>query len=305
MRRAPALALLLAFSGASAAEAGEAARVVNASRPTRCAEEDNIYVKLIGAGLSRLSIEARHPAYAATLRQDSTAPDFTACDMSHDPSYAFTPKHVVLYEDAEYRLVGHTFATFWRKDAADFRVGATVTHDLHLVQLLRGVEGRRIEILVVYPADGYWRLKPLPPPGVPDTAYGSSFLIGPIEEGSRPYVSLSAIEFVPAQVAFRLWFRDGTGSLRVTEASPERTRLEIALPPARGETPFAALRSMFVSPAIADTAAARLTLADDRNETLPIIDLTTVEALDATFLRSTPSRHNTSAPDLRFGDFAR
>ena len=48
-----ALALLVAASGiAHNAIAAVAVDFVNASRTTRCAEEDNVYVKILGAGVS-------------------------------------------------------------------------------------------------------------------------------------------------------------------------------------------------------------------------------------------------------------
>ena len=115
---------------------------VNASRATRCAEEDNVYVKLLGSGVTSFRISAEHPPYIAAVSNDSTAPDFTHCDMSQDPSFRFAPRTVILYEDAEIRLVGHSFSTFWRPDVVDFRVGEKNEPGLHLVQLLkRGPRG--------------------------------------------------------------------------------------------------------------------------------------------------------------------
>ena len=93
-----------------AAAAAVAVDFVNASRPTRCAEEDNVYVKLLGPGVTSFRISAEHPPYIAAVSKDSTAPDFTHCDMSQDPSFPFAPRTVMLYEDAHIRLVGHTFA---------------------------------------------------------------------------------------------------------------------------------------------------------------------------------------------------
>src|SRR5579863_1355123 len=66
--------LLLAGLAAEAASASEAVRVENASRPTRCAEEDNVYVKFLGSGITHFTIEARHPAYLAALGEDNKAP---------------------------------------------------------------------------------------------------------------------------------------------------------------------------------------------------------------------------------------
>jgi hypothetical protein len=263
-------------------------------------------VKFVGAGIRRLTVEAVHPAYIRALRKDHMAADFTNCpDMSQNRSYTFTPKTVTLYEDLDYALVGHTFRQFWRPESVDFHVGAVVTHDLHLVQLIRKIGGHRIEILVVYPSDGYWRAKPLPPPNLAQTGYGSSFLIGPVEEDGRPFVPISSIRFVRSDLSFRLRFKQGKGSLRVMKASAETTRLGISLPPLPGVVVFAALRSMFVSPSVADTAVAQLTLKEGDRRNLPVLDFTGANATSVTFARPAPSRHNTSAPDLRFEAFKR
>jgi hypothetical protein len=302
------LGLLLAIFIAGfvgAVSAGEFVRVENATHATQCAEEDNVYVKFLGAGIRHFVIEARLPDYFRKLDHDSTAPDFSRCDMSHDPSYAFEPKQLILYEDRYYRLVGHTFQSFWRQAGAEFHVGKTTTRDLHLVQLIRKVGGRPIEILVVYPSDGYWRVKPLPPPNAAETAFGSSFLVGPIEQAGRPLVAFSSIEFVPAELSFRLTSKQGTGRLRVVETSPGRTRLAIDLPTSGATTPFVALRSMFVSPAVADTAEVKLTTGNGRRTKTPILEFTAASARAVTFGRSLPSHHNASAPDLRFSDFTR
>ena len=287
---------------ALSAQAGEAVRVENHTKPTSCAENDNVDARFVGVGIAHLAIEARHPTYLAAVKEDRTAADFTACDQSLDPSYAFAPMDAVLFEDADYKLVGHRYSRFWRPEVVDFRVGDRVTHGLHLVQLIRKTPARDIEVLVVYPADGYWRIKPLPPAGVADTAYGSSFLVGPIAEDGRPFVALKSIAFERESLTFRLAFKTGAGALRVAEASPERTRVEVSLPPEAGA--FAALRSMFVSEAMADTAEARLETAT-AERVFPVVSFPTTDATAAMFARSRPSRHNTSAPDLWFGDFGR
>ena len=95
MRRAARTALLL-LAGWAGAAAAVPVDFLNASRATRCAEEDNVYVKLLGPRITAFRIRAEHPAYINTVTQDSTAPDFTACDMSQDPSFPFTPRKVIL-----------------------------------------------------------------------------------------------------------------------------------------------------------------------------------------------------------------
>jgi len=296
----------LAITGiATAARAGENVQVENASRRTKCAEEDNVYVRLSGVGIARFAIEALPPPYLATLQKDKTAPDFANCDMSQDVTYPFKRRDLVLYEDRDYRLVGHTYDRFWRPERVPVRVGKKVVSGLHLLQLFRKTEGRWIEVLVVYPSDGYWRAKPLPPPQFADTAYGSSFLIGPIEEDDRPFVPIKSIEFVRRTLEFHLAFKTGEAVLRLAEASRARTRLEVSLSPAAGKTPFAALRSMFVSPLQADTAEAVVASTGMAPVTIPLPNFALAETGDITFARSVPSEHNTSAPDMRFADFVR
>ena len=208
-----------------------------------------------------------------------------------------------LYEDPLIRLMGHTFASFWRADAADFHVGGRTERGLHLVQLIRRRAQGDVEILVVYPADGYWRVKPLPPPSLPDTAYGSSFLFGPIEEGTRPFVAIRSIAFEPATMTFSLVFRNGArGTLTVSAATPARTTLALAIEPAvAANRPFAALRSMFVTPVQADVAVA----VGPDGRSMPILDFGRMEATRARFGRVVESQHNLSAPDLLFEEFSR
>lgn len=282
-----------------------AVEVVNASRPTLCAEEDNVYVKLVGEGLRAFRIEARHPVYIENLRVDHMAPDFAGCDMSGDPAFTFTPRTVVLYEDAEIKLIGHTFKSFWRPNVVPFRVMGRTEHGLHLIQVFLKQGAKATEFLVLYPADGYWRLKPLPPPRLADSAYGSSFLIGPIAEEGRPLVSIEDVLFEPATRTFHLAFTGGSkGSLAIAAIREDAAVLDVTFDPPAGSTPFAALRSMFVAPQVADTAEVRWQLeAGEPLSQVAVMNLRTERAQVVRFGRSVPSRHNTSAPDLEFHAF--
>src|SRR5262249_44963680 len=80
-----------------------AVEMVNASRKTGCAEEDNVYVKFLGIGVTGFRLAVRHPPYIAEVTTDSTAPDFSRCDMSHDPSFPFTPRDVTLFDYVRYK----------------------------------------------------------------------------------------------------------------------------------------------------------------------------------------------------------
>jgi hypothetical protein len=294
--------LLLASLGCLAPATAAEVDIVNASRQTACAEEDNVYVQLRGAGVRWFGIRAEHPHYARQLRRDSTAPDFTACDMSNDPSFAFRPRRVLLHQDANYRLVGHTFRSNWRPESVDWWVGLRREVGLHLVQLSRRTPSGWVEVLVVYPSDGYWRVKPLPPRGLRDSAFGSSFLFGPVEEDGRPLVRISTIHFDPATLTFRLQFRSGgQGFVRVTEASSLATALALEVdPPVVHNQPFAALRSMFVTPEQADVAIVGWPARPSGES---ILEFGAIRSSSVRFGRQVPSRHNLSAPDLVFDGF--
>jgi len=279
---------------------------VNASRPTRCAEEDNVYVEVTADRVERFRIRAEHPAYIHGVREDSTAPDFSHCDMSSDPRYDFEPRTVVLHDDGEIKLVGHTFGSFWRPTIVGFRVLDRHEAGLHLIQLIRRVSHGEVEQLVVYPADGYWRLKPMPPRSLPDTAYGSSFLFGPIEEDGRPFVAIREIVFDPVRVEFRIRFGDDrTGTLKVIETSSAASTLELSIdPPLPAGKPFAALRSMFVSTSQADVALAEWSDARGASKR-PVLGFERFRSGSARFGRHEPSLHNLTAPDFVFGTFER
>ena len=152
---------------ADKARAG-AATVINATRSTLCAEEDNVYVKLTGDGLRGMRIEARQPPYISALTVDDSKADFSDCNFkqSENPVYHFQPKKVVLWENERFLMIGNTYETFWRNDQVDVVVQGQVTQQIHLIQLhLKDASepsAGRYEFLVLYPVDGYWRAKPIP-----------------------------------------------------------------------------------------------------------------------------------------------
>ena len=315
MRRCPdrvrqaaaAFGIWLALAYAPSRAADElAVSVVNASEPTLCAEKDNVYLKLVSPAVRRFIVEAVHPAYMGTIVVDRYAPDFRNCDMSSDPAHKSEPRRVTLYETAEWQLVGHTFPSFWRPQHVPVRVGSRVETGLHLIQLWTRFQERAEEVLVLYPADGYWRARPLPPPHLRWSAYGSSFLVGPVEMSGRPLVDIREIAFDPATRTFRLSFvRGGAATLRLDALDQERIALEVVLePPVRGEQPFAALRSMFVTETNADVAQVGWRMRGDQSwQQAPVMSFGKADAVELWAGRTLPSRHNLSAPDMIFSGF--
>jgi hypothetical protein len=160
---------------------------------------------------------------------------------------------------------------------------------------------------VLYPQDGYWRLRPLAPEGRAPTGFGSSFLIGPVEVDSRPLVKISEVAFEPKTRTFTLSFeRGGRAQVRMSATDQQRHVLEVGFDKPIEGRPFAALRSMYVTETINDVArvAVREKGAKGWREE-PVMGFQSGTATHVWMGRATPSRHNTSSPDVVFDGFAR
>jgi hypothetical protein len=288
---------------------GLAVRVTNKSEPVLCAEKDNVSILFQSPDVRHFTIEAAHPNYINMLQRDSWDADWANCDMTGDPAVPAQPRVARFYDAGGVSLVGYTYPTFWRKNDVTFRVGDRVESGLHMVQVFVTTAGHPYELLVVYPPDGYWRVHPLPPPQLKWGAYGSSFIVGPIEEeAGRPVVKLKEIAFDPATKTFTMHYLDGsTGTLKVASADENRSVLQVDLDrPVSGHRAFAALRSMYVTEYNADAAriAVREPTAKGWRED-NIMTFGKAQASDVWIGRLVPSRHNTSAPDMVFRGFER
>lgn len=301
----------LGFSGfASMAQAatldGLAVRVTNTSEPVLCAEKDNVAINFASPAVKSFRIEAVHPAYMGSLRQDRWEPDWTACeDISEETSTKPHPVMHSLYEDDRIRIMGLTFSEFWRPSDVTVTIADKVSRDIHLLQLLKKHQGKAEEVIALYPGDGYWRIKPLPPQHLGWTAYGSSFIVGPVEFDQRPVANLKDVAFDPKTMTFTLTLaKGGKARVAVTELDEERMTLDVAFDQAISGTPFATLRSMYVTEFNADVAriAAREEKARSWREE-PIMSFKGARATDVWLGRLVPSRHNTSAPDMVFNHF--
>jgi hypothetical protein len=284
-----------------------AVEAVNVSEPTLCAEKDNVYLKLQSGEVRRFTVEAVHPAYIGTIVVDRWAPDFTNCDMSNDPVFKFEKRRLTIYETEEWQLVGLTFPSFWRPNQVPVRVGNRTEMGFHLLQLWTRYQERAEEVLVIYPADGYWRARPLPPQNLRWSAYGSSFLIGPVEVEGRPFVDIRDIAFDPATRTFTLNFaRGGSATLRLDKLDQERIVLDVTLAqPVAADRPFAALRSMFVSEGNSDVAWIGWRGKGSQSwSQSPVMSFGKATAAELWTGRIAPSRHNTSAPDILFKNFS-
>jgi len=306
MRRVSLCALALLFATATQAADDLAVDVQNASEPTLCAEKDNIYLKLASPDVRGFKIEAVHPNYIGTIVVDRSAFDLHNCpDLAAAPYITEKPRRITIFETAELQLIGHTIPNFWRKTVVPVRVGDRVETGVQLLQLWTRAQDRAEEVLVLYPQDGYWRARPLPPVNLKWSAYGSSFLVGPVEFEQRPFVNIREVVFDPSTRTFRLQFmRGGSATLRVETLDIERQVLDVTLDSVGNDLPFAALRSMFVTEINNDVAHLGWRVKGAQSwERTPIMDFTRASAVEVWAGRLVPSRHNASAPDTVFRDF--
>jgi hypothetical protein len=291
--------------GPALAQDDLAIEVQNASEPTLCAEKDNVYLKLASPEVRRFRVEAVHPAYIGTIVVDRAAFDLHNCpDLAAAPIITEKPQRITIHETPEWQLIGHTIPNFWRKNIVPVRVGDRVETRVQLLQFWTRPQDRNEEVLVLYPQDGYWRARPLPPLNLKWSAYGSSFLVGPVELDKRPFVDIREVAFDPSTRSFRLQFaRGGGATVRLETLDIERQVLDVTLDPV-GDVPFAALRSMFVTEINNDVAHLGWRLKGAHSwERTPIMDFRRASAVEVWAGRLVPSRHNTSAPDTIFRDF--
>ncbi len=293
----------------AASLSGLAVEVTNQSEPVLCAEKDNVAIAFQSSQVKSFRIEAAHPPYIGTIQRDSFEPDWTACDMTADPSHKppAPPRRTTLYEEIGFWLVGHTQSSFWRPATATVRIGDRVEKNIHLLQLwmIRPMGGE--EVLVLYPQDGYWRIRPMAPEGMGLTPFGSSFLVGPVDIEGRPIVKIREVAFDPKLKRFTLAFeRGGSASITLVRSDRRMTALDVAFDRPRVGRPFAMLRSMYVTEFNNDVAriAVRERAAKGWREN-NIMRFDKATATDIWMGRTTPSQHNTSSPDFVFNSFSK
>ncbi|WP_407935856.1 hypothetical protein [Cupriavidus necator] len=304
-------ALYLALLSVPVCAQRVAVGIDNFSTPTTCAEEDNVSFALSAAAIGKFRIQALHPPYVDAIRTDSSAPDFSGCNFGEaphptDPRHVFVPRTTGLYDGEHIAIVGITFASFWRPHRVPVTVAGKPDAGFHLIQVFHKSGATPVEVLVLYPADGYWRAKPLPARHLGVNAYGSSFLLGPIEQDGRPVVNIARIEIEPEPLSVRLHFASGgQATVMVTEISDLRTALDVSFQPAHdARRPFAMLRSMYVADDNADASEA-IWWSEPAGEgrRTPVMAVSSMQATAVRFGRTVRSLHNTSAPDLMFDAF--
>jgi hypothetical protein len=275
-------------SGAFAASLdGLPVDVKNESEQVLCAEKDNVAVAFQNKDVRAFRIEAAHPVYLSAGMRDNFEADWTACDMSADPSYAAPgqPLKVTLYEETELWVVGYAFPAFWRPSTATVRIRDRVEGLASAKSLCCA---RRGGSAVLYPQDGC-ASAPDDTAQYAHTGYGSSFLVGPID--TRAPARQDQGSFIRPEI---LDVYAGLRGGSATAHSEVDLTASPTLPSIRNASgPFAMLRSMYVTEFNNDMARApkrRKRLAR-RN----IMKFDKAKATDIWMGRLSPSQHNTSA----------
>ncbi|MCB1541056.1 MAG: hypothetical protein KDJ25_09495 [Rhodoblastus sp.] len=307
------LACLLALAAPAPARAQTqekpdlAVEARNLSTPDICAEKDNIQIDFASPVVRSFRVQAIHPVYIASIGVDRYAPDFSSCSFATHKYFGEDGERVTLYETPAMQLVAYKLPKFWRKADTPIRIGGKTFEGFHAAQLWLRHRERAEEVIVFYPPDGYWRIRPLPFGDMRWTAYGSSFLIGPVEIKERPIVDLKAIAFDPATKTFTLDFRrGGSARMKLEAIDQDHISLDVSFDgPMPDNLPFATLRSMFATETNSDVArAAWLPKGAEAWSEGSIMDFRKGAVTEFWAGRRLPSRHNTSAPDMNFSLFS-
>ena len=310
-RFATALACLLSLAASAPARAQAkpdlAVEARNLSTPDICAEKDNIQIDFASPRVRSFRVQAIHPIYIGAIGVDRYAPDFSSCSFATNKYFGEDGERVTLYETPALQIVAYRLPNFWRPARTPIRIGGKTFEGFHAAQLWVRHRERAEEVMVFYPPDGYWRIRPLPFADMRWTAYGSSFLVGPVEVQERPIVDLAAIGFDPATKTFTLDFRrGGSARMKIEALDQDHISLDVAFDGALPDNlPFATLRSMFASETNSDVArAAWLPKGAEAWSEGSIMDFRKGEVTEFWAGRRLPSRHNTSAPDMSFNLFS-
>jgi hypothetical protein len=122
----------------------------------------------------------------------------------------------------------------------------------------------------------------------------------------RPIVKMREVAFDPKSRTFTLAFeRGGTATVKMVQTDQNRHGLEVAFDKGIDGRPFAALRSMYVTDFNNDVARVAVREKGARGwREDGIMAFERGTATDLWAGRITPSRHNTSSPDMVFNGFS-
>ena len=277
----------------------------NLSKPTLCAEEDNVHIALRAAPLQHVEsfvVEARQPTYEIGV--DHSEPNFTNCPTFNDPVFHFAnPGTFKLFDDGTTVINAVREATFYRPQAMSVQSGGTSIDNVHYIQVYRRIAGTSSypQVLVGY-TDGNFRLKPQPEAGRNDEVFGSSIILGPAVDAARPFVDIKSIQYLPGADSFAVRYRSG-GSATLALESVTRDVLRLDVSADYEAEAFARFRSMYVADANSDADHLLWHDGTGTQHNDPILNFQGGVGSDFLLTRDTRSLHNTSGPDIWVGNF--
>jgi hypothetical protein len=127
-----------------------------------------------------------------------------------------------------------------------------------------------------------------------------------VEVEGRPIVKIREVAFDPAARTFTLAFeRGGAATVKMSTTDQNRNALDVSFDKPVDGRPFAALRSMYITDFNNDVARIAVREKDAKGwREEPILAFKRALATDIWAGRVSPSRHNTSSPDMVFNGFA-
>jgi hypothetical protein len=297
MRFFQGLAIFL-FLGVVSAPAQLGLRATNLSYRTECAEESNINIPLYGR-MKSFVLEATHPTYE--FDEDNCERDLAHCPPL-DLMMEKEPTVVKLFDDGETVIEAVTELKWWRPRGmlASVDKGMEV-RNVHYLRIYRKMVDRDSwpQFMVIY-SDGGVRLCPQPPVGKENVCFGSFVVVGPAAPGRKPYADVISARYLTESKKMIVVYKDGGfATFDLKQVTRDHARIKVKVDYPTDKLPFAIVRSMYVEPGKADVDMVRW---KDAAGTAHENDVTTFkggEGVEWSFSRAIPSRHNTSAPDIR------
>ncbi|SEM41607.1 hypothetical protein SAMN04489760_11466 [Syntrophus gentianae] len=263
-----------------------------------CAEQDNVSVSYSSSHLTSFTIEASHPTYPVTV--DNCKADFTNCSTP-DPGYTFTPRTFKLFDNGLTVIEAVREASWWRPKGMAVSVDArSPVKNIHYIRVYKKISGSNEwpQVLVLY-MDGNLRLIPQPSVGQSSVCFGSSIIVGPVVEESRPIAELVSVHFDSASDSLRVIYKSGgSATLLFPEVSRSATKVNVLVDYPIEKGPFATVRSMYVTVGNADVDSVQWKDSSGLHNA-PILTFPGGKGTEWLFQRQSLSSHNTSAPDIR------
>jgi hypothetical protein len=275
------------------------ATAINRSTPTKCAEEDNVNIPLVGKNVTSFMIEATHPLYDTT--GGSSAPDFTGQSGLKSKDYRFTAGVYEMYNDEETIVEAVREAQWWRPRGMTVCVDdSSPIGDIHYIRLYRvTAKGDSWPQFFVLYSDANVRVKPQPK-GSEDNCFGSSVVVGPAEISKRPIAEIAYVKFNPGSQSLEVKYRSGASArITIREVDSEIASLKVDIKNNNPKLAFATFRSMFVSEGNADVDHVESISGSGSARDFPVMKYQGGQFQDWFFHRTVKSGHNTSAPNIR------